>query len=151
MTCKCAFSDLRKSRAPHCSSGVSGLLFPLGSNLSATLLMQNRWPVGSGPSSNTWPRWASHCMKHTQKHFKLSSMWSNVCNINMIFIHNQNITHVFTEDLCPSTSQAVVRATNDGGEAFVSLPCPMSFFERWPACSRVILSLWTIKTRRNVS
>lgn len=45
---------------PQLSSGVAGLLFPLGLNVRATLLMQNRWPVGSGPSSNTWPRCPSH-------------------------------------------------------------------------------------------
>lgn len=26
----------------------------------AAELMQNRFPVGLGPSSNTWPRWAPH-------------------------------------------------------------------------------------------
>ncbi len=34
--------------------------FSLGLKFKATLLMQNRWPVGSGPSSKTCPRWASH-------------------------------------------------------------------------------------------
>lgn len=37
-----------------------GQCFP-GLNFSARLLMQNLWPVGPGPSGNTWPRWASHC------------------------------------------------------------------------------------------
>jgi hypothetical protein len=29
-------------------------------NLREALLMQNLLPVGCGPSSNTWPRWARH-------------------------------------------------------------------------------------------
>lgn len=53
--------------------------------------------------------------------------------------------HIFTKDLCPSTTQAVVRATNNGGMALISLPCPMSLFECWPAGPWVILSLWTTK------
>lgn len=54
------------SRIHQLSSGDVGLLFLLGLNVRATLLMQNRWPVGSGPSSNTCPRCASHWKKrHT--------------------------------------------------------------------------------------
>ena len=32
-------------------------------NLMETPLMQNRSPVGRGPSSNTCPKWALHCKK----------------------------------------------------------------------------------------
>lgn len=32
-------------------------------NFRDRLLMQNLWPVGSGPSSKTWPKWASHWSK----------------------------------------------------------------------------------------
>lgn len=48
-----------KHRPPANSQGLLGL------NFRATLLMQNLWPVGLGPSGNTWPRWASHCLQTT--------------------------------------------------------------------------------------
>lgn len=55
--------DLKFPGIGQSSSGVRGLLFLRGLNVRATLLMQNRWPVGSGPSSNTCPRCASHWNK----------------------------------------------------------------------------------------
>lgn len=68
------------------------------------------------------------------------------CRIRSIFKHMTQVgITILTKDLCPSATQAVVRATNDGGGAFVTLPCPMSLFECRPACPRVILSLWTEK------
>lgn len=33
--------------------------------VSATLLMRTLWPLCPGPSGNTWPRWASHCLQTT--------------------------------------------------------------------------------------
>jgi len=36
-----------------------------GERLSAAELMQWRWPVGSGPSSKTWPRWALQRLQST--------------------------------------------------------------------------------------
>lgn len=165
------------------SSGFSGLLFPLGLNVRATLLMQNRWPVGSGPSSNTCPRWASHCTKHTHKRINVISQpkmqkwglyfkkilieilnvkygWDKHFTFYPILLYKncknfgfiaKNTTHIFTKDLCPSTTQAVVRATSDGGMAFITLPCPMSLFECRPACTWFIFSLWTIKRGSNIS
>ena len=38
---------------------------PAGSSSSAQELMQNRWPVGFGPSSNTCPRWPPHVAQST--------------------------------------------------------------------------------------
>lgn len=35
----------------------------------AAELMQNRFPVGLGPSSNTWPRWAPHLEQRTSVRF----------------------------------------------------------------------------------
>lgn len=35
----------------------------------AAELMQNRFPVGLGPSSNTWPRWAPHFEQRTSVRF----------------------------------------------------------------------------------
>lgn len=57
------FSVVKQVHVIHQFS--SGLLFPLGLKVRATLLIQNRWPVGSGPSSNTWPRWASQFLQRT--------------------------------------------------------------------------------------
>src|SRR5438094_2720316 len=36
-----------------------------GTNRSATEFKQKRWPVGGGPSSKTWPRWASQRLQST--------------------------------------------------------------------------------------
>ena len=37
----------------------------LGSNFIATPFIQYRWPVGFGPSSNTWPRCPPHLLQCT--------------------------------------------------------------------------------------
>lgn len=66
------------------------------------------------------------------------------------FTGQLNTTYVFTKDLCPCTTKAVVRAANDGGVAFILLPCPMSLFKWGPACPRVILCLWTVRRGRNI-
>lgn len=57
-------------------------------------------------------------------------------------------THIFTKDFCPRAAQAVVRAPNDGGVAFITLPCPVSLIECWPACPGVVLSLGAMKRGR---
>ena len=48
-----------------CKGTISSLLIYFGSGLKAraTLLMQYRLWEGSGPSSNTWPKWESHCKR----------------------------------------------------------------------------------------
>lgn len=151
---------------------MSGLYFSLPLNVRATLLIQNRWPVGSGPSSNTWPRWASHCqdtykknhytkITYTEEKKKLGTIWqrqlkklplvvlswrhfnASKANMNFVWRFKLGRTYIFTEDLCPRTTKAVVRATNNGGVAFILLPCPMSLFEWRPACPGVVLWLWT--------
>ena len=43
----------------------------LGINFKATLFIQYRFPVGLGPSSNTCPRWESHC--------KIQNYYSHSC------------------------------------------------------------------------
>lgn len=83
------------------SSGAAGLLFPLSLNVRATLLMQNRWPVGSGPSSNTWPRCASHYqIKHTKLWWasKRPKMYWNkitlsswVCSTSLTFLQRTSV------------------------------------------------------------
>lgn len=52
---------------------------------------------------------------------------------------SQMCVTIFTKNLCPCTAQTVVRATNNGGVAFILPPCPMSLFKRWPASPRVVL------------
>ena len=47
-----------------------------GSNVIATPFMQNRSPVGAGPSGNTWPRWPPQLAQCTsvRRAKKLSSI-----------------------------------------------------------------------------
>ena len=44
---------------PRMKGGI-GVRFYCLMNVRATPFMQYRFPVGGGPSSNTWPRWDPH-------------------------------------------------------------------------------------------
>jgi len=46
--------------AGRCPAETQSLPPSRGSKARQAELMQNRAPVGSGPSGNTWPRWAPH-------------------------------------------------------------------------------------------
>lgn len=61
-----------------------------------------------------------------------------------------NATDIFTKNLGPCAAQTVVRATDDGGVAFILPPCPMSLFKRRPAGPRVVLGFWTVEWSWNL-
>src|ERR1019366_5476827 len=68
-----AILDTAMGFAPN--SGAFGLegrghyFFSFGSRSMEAELMQYRRPVGLGPSSKTWPRWASHLEQRTSVRF----------------------------------------------------------------------------------
>lgn len=49
--------------------------------------------------------------------------------MHLSLLSQLNATDIFTKNLSPCTAQTVVRATNNGGVAFILPPCPMSLFK----------------------
>lgn len=78
-----------------------------------------------------------HEFGYQQRHLNMSK-----ANLNFVCRVKLSGTHIFTQDLRPCTTETVVRATNNGGVAFVGLPCPVCLCKWRPARPGVVLWLW---------